>query len=86
MTVERASVVAMRRPAAEARVRAWWSAALRAPVQEGRHRREDRAEEQLRDPDDSLVAGEPRHRRHQQDDGDAGHEQGDETLAAVPQG
>lgn len=91
MSAEPASVVAMRQLAAEARLRrapprARRSAALRAPVQEGRHHREHDTEEQLRDPHDGLVAGEPGHRRHQQDDGDTGREDGDEALAAVPDG
>lgn len=80
---EPASVIAMRQLAAEARARARWSAALRAPVQEGGHPGEDGAEEQLCDSHTRLVAGEPGHRRHQQDDGDAGREEGDEPLAAV---
>jgi hypothetical protein len=82
VTTDPASVVAVRQPAAEAR--APWSAALRAPVQEGRHHREHDTEEQLGDPHNGLVAGEPGHRRHQQDDGDAGREDGDEPLATVP--
>ena len=88
MSPEPASVVAMRQLAAEARwrrgaPRARRSAALRAPVQGRCHATEDRGEEQLGDPHDGLVAGEPGHRGHQQDDGHTGHEDGEETLAAV---
>jgi hypothetical protein len=83
---EPASVVAVRQPAADARARARWSAALRPPVQEGRHRREHRAQEELSGPHADPVTGEPGRRRHQQDDGHAGHEEGDEALAPVSGG
>ena len=83
---EPASVVAVRQPAAEARARARWSAALRPPVQEGRHRREHRAQEELSGPHADPLTGEPGRRRHQQDDGHAGHEEGDEALAPVSGG
>ena len=89
MSAEPASVVVLRRLAAEARARralpatGAGSAARSAPVEGHRHPYEHDAQEQLRDPHDGLVAGEPGHRRHQQDDGDTGHEDGEEPLAAV---
>jgi hypothetical protein len=83
---EPASLIAMRQLASEARLRrtAWdpgRSGAARPPEQEAADDGEDDGEDELTDAHAGLVAGEPRHGRHQKDRADAEHEQADQPLA-----
>jgi hypothetical protein len=88
---EPASLTAMRQLVAKARlrrslgprrvpVRPGRSGPAGAPDQEAAYPRQDDAEHELADADADLVAGEPRHRRDQQDEGHAENEQPDQAL------
>jgi hypothetical protein len=84
---EPASLTAMRQLVAEARLRRTGSArvpgrsgALRPPVEEAADRRQDDSEDELTDAHDRSVAGEPGHRRDEQDHGDPEDEQADQPL------
>ena len=80
---EPASVTAMRQLVADARLRRTRlprSGTGRAAVQKAADAGQQQAEHHLADPDALLPRAEPGHRRDQQDDGDAEHEQGDQPL------
>ncbi len=63
------------------------SGAARPAEQEAADDGEHDGEDELTDAHAGLVAGEPRHRRHEEDGADAEHEQADQPLATgVPRG
>ena len=90
---EPASLTAMRQLVAEAGLRRTRpsrplpardpgrSGAARPPEQEAADDGEHDGEDELTDAHAGLVAGEPRHRRHEENGADAEHEQADQPLA-----